>query len=111
MPRALQPEELRSRLHAEVARLLPGRLDEEAVLPLVHVLTLLDHTEHGLVHLVALLGGGGGRRTLTTVAPDCGADDGDADAADAVAVSSVGDQAAAGLVARCNPVPGIQLEI
>ncbi len=40
-----------SRLDAEVVWILAEGLDEEAVLPLVHVLALLDHPEHGLEHL------------------------------------------------------------
>ena len=40
---------------ASLCLLLRGRrLDEEAVVPLVHVLALLDDAEHRLVHLVAL---------------------------------------------------------
>ena len=54
VPGALDPEQLGPGLHGEVARLASRGLDEEAVLPLVHVLALLDHPEHRLVHLVAL---------------------------------------------------------
>ena len=40
-----------SRLYAQVMRLLAKRLNEEAVLPLIHVLALLHHAEHRLEHL------------------------------------------------------------
>ena len=49
MPGVFDSEEVLPGLHAEVLALLQGRLDEEAVLPLVHVLALLDDAEHGLV--------------------------------------------------------------
>ena len=66
------PRRLRGRRGGAVAdlRLLGGRrLDEEAVVPLVDVLALLDDAEHGLVHLVALrarifVGGGGTGRPV-----------------------------------------------
>lgn len=54
VPSTLQPQEVRSGLHGEVPGLLMGSLNKEAVLALVHVLTLFDHPEHGLVDPVAL---------------------------------------------------------
>ena len=51
VPGGLQPEQLLARLEGEVVALLPECLDEETVLPLVHILALLDHSEHGLEHL------------------------------------------------------------
>lgn len=52
IPTVLDAQQLLPRLHAEVARLVAGTLQQKAVLSTVHRLGLLDNAEHGLVNLV-----------------------------------------------------------
>uniref|UniRef100_A0A8W7PXH0 Uncharacterized protein n=1 Tax=Anopheles coluzzii TaxID=1518534 RepID=A0A8W7PXH0_ANOCL len=52
VPAVLDPQQLLARLHAQVARLVAGALEQEAVLPGVDRFRLLHHAEHRLVHLV-----------------------------------------------------------
>lgn len=49
MPGGLDSEQLLPGFDRQVARLVSGRLQEEAVLALVHILAVFDHTEHALV--------------------------------------------------------------
>lgn len=51
VPGSLDAQELLARLDAQVAGRLARALDQEAVLPLVHVLGLAHHPEQGLVDL------------------------------------------------------------
>ena len=51
VPGALQPQQLLPGLHREVVTRLAEGLDQEAVLPLVNILALLDHSKHCLEHL------------------------------------------------------------
>ena len=50
VPGVLYPQQVLARLHTQVFALLKRRLHQEAVLPFVDVLALLDNAEHGLVH-------------------------------------------------------------
>lgn len=52
IPTVLDAQQLLPRLHAEVARLVAGTLQQKAMLSTVHRLGLLDNAEHGLVNLV-----------------------------------------------------------
>lgn len=52
IPTVLDAQQLLPCLHAEVARLVAGTLQQKAMLSTVHRLGLLDNAEHGLIYLV-----------------------------------------------------------
>lgn len=52
IPTVLDAQQLLARLHAQIARLMAGTLQQKAMLSTVHRLGLLHNAKHGLIHLV-----------------------------------------------------------